>query len=69
MNPVGLPIFIWKKVAWGRFFRTTPALPAAKSVVFAAWLDASLRPGRRFFQTMPELPAAKSVVFATYCNA
>ena len=27
----------WKKVALRRFLRTTPALPAAKSVVFAAW--------------------------------
>jgi hypothetical protein len=28
-----------------RFFRTVASLPAAKSVVFAACRDASLRPG------------------------
>ena len=30
----------WKKVACGAFFGPQPAFPAAKSVVFAAWLAA-----------------------------
>jgi hypothetical protein len=32
--------YYWKKVACGAFFGTLPSFPAAKSVVFAACLDA-----------------------------
>jgi hypothetical protein len=34
--------FYWQKVAWRRFLRTSASLPAAKSVVFAAYVGMRL---------------------------